>query len=117
MSHLDHILIDTPGRSPYFPKYILDLKNLLSGIADLHVSLVLSMTTDINDIFLELGLYQPLIFDGLVMTKADETCHKARLVSVLDESETPIEFICSGQEIPSDIHPGSSEILFNQIFN
>lgn len=116
MSDLDRIIIDTPGRSPYFPGYIKELMDTFSGLQELAILLTLSLTTSLEDLLLDVGLYLPVGINGLVLTKFDETTQGGKLFSLLNEVHLPMHFICNGQGIPHDIQLAKSETVLNNIF-
>ncbi len=116
MENMDRIIIDTPGRSPFFPGYIKELIETFSGLESLSVLLTLSLTTSLDDLFLEIGLFLPVGIRGLVITKFDETTQGGKLLSLLEEVHLPLHFICNGQGIPHDIERAEGDIVFNNIF-
>jgi|GEM_PF-1197614 len=101
----DMILIDTAGRSPYFPNYIQELQNLVgSGKANKTI-LTLSATSDPDDLYLAAGLYSVLNPMGIIFTKLDETGRPGKIYSMVKHLGIPPLFFTQGQAVPQDISP------------
>jgi len=111
----DLILIDTPGRSPFFPNHFNELKTMLTTDQPIDIRLVLSATADMDDIFLSTGLLSLLEPAGLIITKLDETARPGKLVSILKETEIPIDYFCDGQNVTGNLHLANAETIWEQI--
>jgi len=115
LKNYDKVFIDTPGRSPFFPNYFHELKTMLSSDSAIDIHLVLSATSDIEDIFLSFGLLSLLQPSGIIMTKIDETARPGKLISIIKETGIPIDFITDGQNISGNLHPNNGAVLWNRI--
>ena len=111
----DIILVDTPGRSPFFPSYIQELDKYLDAFKPTDILLVLSMTADLEDIYLFGGLYFSLNPTGVVLTKIDETSRPGKIISMVEEIGLPVTYICDGQAIPNDVRKASGEYVWKKI--
>ncbi len=107
LAELDVILIDTAGRSPYFPNYIQELQGFLGSIADNKVILTLSATSDLEDLYFAAGLYTVLKPMGIVFTKLDETGRPGKLFSMVKHLGLAPLFFSNGQAVPQDINPAT----------
>ena len=104
-SDKDIILIDTPGRSPFFPNYVQELQDYVSLGIKMDILLTLSVTNDLEDIALSAGLYSILKPRGVILTKIDETARPGKIYSILKQLSLPAIFLSDGQGIPKDIYP------------
>ncbi len=111
----DLILIDTPGRSPFFPNHFNELKTMLTTDQPIDIRLVLSATADMDDIFLSTGLLSLLEPAGLIITKLDETARPGKLISILKGTEIPIDYFCDGQNVTDNLHLANGETIWEQI--
>lgn len=102
--HVDYIFIDTSGYSPNDSTHIADMKNILDveGLkADVYLSLTASTkASDLNNI---LRNYEPLGYESVIITKADETKQLGNVISVLYDKHKTISYITDGQRVPRNI--------------
>lgn len=117
LSDMDVILVDMPGRSPLFPGYIQELQKHLSLIKPTDILLVLSVTSDLEDLYYSVGLYHTLKPTGIIFTKIDETTRPGKIISVMQEVDLPVSYISNGQSIPNDIRAGDGEFIWEGILN
>jgi len=115
MSKMDVILIDMPGRSPLFPGYFQELQNNLAIIKPTDIQLVLSATSDLEDLYQSAGLYRTLNPTGIIFTKIDETTRPGKVVSAMREVDLPVSYISYGQSIPTDIRDDVGEFIWEKI--
>jgi len=115
LQEFDLILIDTPGRSPFFPNHFDELNTMLMTDQPIDIRLVLSATADMDDIFLSTGLLSLLEPAGLIITKLDETARPGKLVSILKGTEIPIDYFCDGQNVTDNLHLANGETIWKQI--
>ena len=111
----DSILLDTPGRSPFFPNYIQEIQDYFAVLRPTQVCLTLSMTADMDDLMLAAGIYMSLNPTGVVFTKLDETSRPGKVLSIMQELNIPAQYICGGQSIPNDIQLVSGRVLWEKI--
>jgi len=114
LANYEVILIDTPGRSPYFPNYIQELQNYFSIIDSPEVLLVLSTTADMEDLFLTTGMYLTLNPTGIIFTKVDETSRPGKIISMMVEVGLPAVFFSDGQMIPNNLREGKGEFIWEK---
>ena len=113
LADLDIILIDTAGRSPYFPNYIQELQTFI-GPSDVNkVILTLSATSDLEDLYLAAGLYTILKPMGIIFNKLDETGRPGKIFSIIKHLGIPPIFLSSGQAVPQDMLAATSGNFWN----
>lgn len=111
----DFILIDTPGMSQKNKKQINELKNIIEGVPNIQIQLLMSVPT--NNLTLEdiLGNFKTMPITGLIFTKLDESTTFGNIVNSLCSANTPISYFTNGQEIPEDIEIASLDKVVNLI--
>lgn len=107
------ILVDTPGRSPFFPGYIKELNSTMKLIRPSDILLVVNMDSDLEDTYLSAGLYSTLNLTGLIGTKFDETRRPGKIVSLSKSLNLPVVYTTADQGIPSQEDHYKMD-LFNQ---
>ncbi len=105
---LDVMLIDTIGLSPHDYETIGKMRALLDipGCRP-NVFLAISASTkssDLRDIFRN---YETFEYEGIIVTKFDETNHVGNILSILQEKRKPVAYISSGQVVPRDFEEAS----------
>ena len=105
---LDVMLIDTIGLSPHDYETIGKMRALLEipGCKP-NVFLAISASTkssDLRDIFRN---YETFEYEGIIVTKFDETNHVGNILSILHEKRKPVAYISSGQVVPRDFEEAS----------
>lgn len=112
MEDCDVILIDTTGRSSKNTMQISELRTFVEKANPDYVNMVISATTKNRDIKNILKGYSQLNYNGLIITKLDETTVYGSLYNICKRAARPINFITIGQNVPDDIKvPTKSEIL------
>ncbi len=102
--HMDHILIDTAGRSHKNVEQVNELKSLIENTQDKKVCLVLNVNTSYTDIKSIIKTYMEVSSEfDLILTKLDETDAIGNLVNISASSSHKIMYTTSGQNVPSDI--------------
>lgn len=104
------ILIDTAGRSSKNVQAISEMIDL-SFMPDIETHLVLSATTKMEDLDDIIIRYRDMIISSLIFTKLDETTNFGNIFNVLADSQKPISYITTGQDVPEDIEVVSRERL------
>jgi flagellar biosynthesis protein FlhF len=112
----DVVIIDTPGQSPFQPNYLSKLEEYVKAFHPTDIFLVLSLNTDLKDLFMSCALYLLLKPSGVVFTKFDETSQPGKVFSILDELELPVVCYGEGKRIFIDVIPPDIEYIFNKLF-
>ena len=103
MEDCDVILIDTTGRSSKNTMQISELRTFVEKANPDCVNMVISATTKNRDIKNILKGYSQLNYNGLIITKLDETTVYGSLYNICKRAARPINFITIGQNVPDDI--------------
>lgn len=102
--HMDHILIDTAGRSHKNEEQVTELKALMKNVLDKQVFLVLNANTGAKDVRKIIETYEKTEsqFD-LIVTKLDETDEIGNILNINYYARKAISYLTDGQNVPSDI--------------
>ncbi len=101
---VDHILIDTAGRSHKNDEQVKELKSLIKATRNKEVFLVINANTQAGDVKKIFTTYEDIDpgFE-LIVTKVDETDEIGNLLNISYYTQRPIMFITTGQNVPADI--------------
>ena len=113
MKCCDVIFVDTTGRNGKNHMQISEIKNIISKFNPSSVDLVVSTTTKDNDIKFIIENYSSLDYNSIILTKVDETNTYGGIINSLYYSNKPISYICTGQDVPSDIFIPTKEKIIN----
>ena len=107
----DYILIDTTGRSPYQLEQIKMINEFITSIHSDTIYYVQSATTQ-GKVFREtLEVYKSLNPNEIILTKVDEVSSIGGIIEVLRDTDLPLSYIATGQQIPDDIEPAEYSLL------
>ncbi|MCF6201906.1 MAG: flagellar biosynthesis protein FlhF [Hydrogenimonas sp.] len=117
LSHMDIILIDTVGSSQYDKEKIEKLQQFLSTHTDvgIDVSLVMGAPTKLEDLRAIYSNFSILGIDTLIFTKLDETRGYGNIFSLVYETEKPVSYLSTGQEVPDDLMCADSDYLVESL--
>ena len=102
------IFIDTVGRSPGDYSHLAEIRSLLDVVGRQgSTQLVVSATTKYADLEEIMRQFEPFAYDGVIVTKLDETTTIGNVLSVLGATRKPVSYCCDGQVVPQDIAPAS----------
>jgi flagellar biosynthesis protein FlhF len=99
----DLIFVDTAGRSPYNSEQMEELREFVNIARPDETILVMSVTTDNNDLIKIYQRFQSIGVDKLIFTKLDETYNYGSILNALYEIKKPIAYFTTGQNVPDDI--------------
>lgn len=112
LKHCDVILIDTTGRSSKNTMQISELRAYVEKAQPDSIYLVMSSIIKNKDIDMILEGYKVLNYDGIIITKLDETSVYGGLVKIIKDSNKPITYLTTGQSVPEDIkRPDKKELV------
>ena len=103
LADCDLVLIDTTGRSFLDTGQINELKQLLTPIPLDLTYLVISLTARPAEAFKVAELLDPIGYQGLLFTKADEAILPSLAITMADQLRLPLSYISAGQHVPSDL--------------
>jgi flagellar biosynthesis protein FlhF len=115
LSDCEVIYIDTPGRSQRNTSALIELTKFLKHCPDLEIVLVLSLTSNLDNLQETVSSYSILPIRKLLFTKYDETNSAGSMLSVLQQCKCPVSFISTGQNVPEDIQSVDSKAMANLI--
>lgn len=101
------VLIDTAGGSQFNLEQINELKTMLTAIQPDDVYLVLSAATPLEDLRNAINNFQCLGPTALIFTKLDETRQYGALFTAALESQLPLAYLSTGQNVPEDLQPAT----------
>ena len=99
----DIVFVDTAGRSPYNPQKMEELREFVDMARPDETILVMSVTTDNNDLINIYQHFETIGIDKLIFTKLDETCNYGGILNALYEIKKPMAYFTTGQNVPDDI--------------
>lgn len=108
---LDAVLIDTAGRSQRAQDKLCELKEILKTAAPHEVHLVLSSTVSQRVLLETIERFAAVDHDRIIFTKLDEAVTGGVLLNVARRVGKRVSYITTGQEVPHQIEPGSSDRL------
>ncbi len=97
------ILVDTPGRSPFNSAELDSLRSFLEPVPNKEVFLTLSACTKGADLEQAVSRFGPMMPDGLLFTKLDETDAVGPLFNTACRTGLPLTYVTTGQKVPDDI--------------
>ncbi len=101
---VDHIFIDTAGRSHKNIEQLKDMKFLIDSVPKKEVLLVMNASTAYKDIKNIIATYETLCDEfKLIITKLDETDQIGNILNIIYCSQKPVLYLTTGQNVPSDI--------------
>jgi len=103
LSKYELILIDTAGINSKNMKQMVSLKETIRIAKADEIHLALSLTTKYCDLTENLKNFSMVPYNGLVLTKMDETNCMGDILNLASDFEKPYSYITFGQEIPEDI--------------
>jgi len=111
----DCILVDTAGLSHRRISECTQLAEYLSGNDTIRKQLVVSATTNAEDLQEAVNSFDVFSPDGLIFTKIDESSKCGVIVNELIRTKKPLTCLTNGQNVPDDLIIPSSETLANMV--
>ncbi|MBZ7955086.1 flagellar biosynthesis protein FlhF [Campylobacter molothri] len=112
LNNCEIILVDTIGNSQYDQSKLAKTKEfLMHSNAEIDVNLVISANTKHEDLMEIYKNFSFLNIDTLIITKFDETKVFGNIFSLIYETNIPLSFFSTGQEVPDDIEVANSDFL------
>jgi flagellar biosynthesis protein FlhF len=111
----DVILIDTAGRSPQNQTMMDELRKYITPEIQT-ILLVISATTQYQDMLNIERKFARIAYTHLVFTKLDETRCIGPIVSLAWKCKRPISYLTVGQNVPDDIEAAQPDKLIAQLF-
>ena len=99
----DIILVDTPGKSRSDENYLLKLKEFFTPSLPIETNLVLSITTNQENMMDATARFGITNYDNIIFTKLDEANNFGSIYNVIDHVGKPVFYITNGQNVPRDL--------------
>jgi flagellar biosynthesis protein FlhF len=109
------IFIDTAGRSPNNVDDIDRIGRVLDIGETIHHYLVLSATTQYENLVNIEQRFSVVPYESFVFTKLDEVNEVSSMINFLISKRKPVSFFTTGQQVPEDIEPASRRKLAEMI--
>ncbi len=117
LSYCDIILIDTVGSSQHDTEKIRKIASFLEHAHQpIDVNLVVSASAKYQDLKDAYEKFSFLNIDTLMITKFDETSGFGNIFSLIYETQKPISYFSTGQEVPDDIRTADAAFLTECLF-
>jgi len=111
----DMVFVDTTGRSIKNAIQLSELKMYIDKIKPDNIYLVVSMTTKYNDLMKILQGFYNIKYDSIILTKLDETTTYGSILNLACNTDAPIAYITTGQNVPDDISEATKERLLDLV--
>jgi flagellar biosynthesis protein FlhF len=112
---IDHVLIDTAGRSPGDTARVHELKGFCRAAPGIQVCLGLGANAGRAEFAAVVERFSLLPVEHAVVTKLDECAAPGRLYGCLRRHRLPVRWFTTGQEVPADIRPAEASILARRV--
>jgi flagellar biosynthesis protein FlhF len=116
LHYCDVILVDTAGRSPRNQIMMDELHNFIAKPVIETILLVISATTQYQDMVTIEEKFARIAYTHIVFTKLDETSNLGPLVSLAFKCKRPLSYLATGQNVPDDIETVYPDKLLTQLF-
>ena len=115
MRDKDIVLIDTAGQSHLDRDRMKALRQLMEGAHEVSSHLVLSVTTEPQDMKEVARNFSILHPETYIFTKLDETRRRGTIIDQVLRLKMPISFVTDGQRVPEDILTASKRNILKLI--
>jgi flagellar biosynthesis protein FlhF len=105
MDHVerDFIIVDTPGRSQRNGDQLAELRRFVTAVPAQRTFLTVAAGARYRDMLDVVARFGTIPFDGLLITKLDETTTFGPLLNLAATTAKPITYLTNGQNVPRDI--------------
>jgi len=102
-SDKNYILVDTAGRNHNNKSLLMELNSLISNVEEPEIFLLVSLTTNYQDIVNIIKAYDFIKDYKIIFTKSDEATSLGNILNVRILTSKQISYITTGQSVPDDI--------------
>ena len=105
LDHLDDdfVIVDTPGRSQRNADQLADLRRFVQAVPTRRTLLTIAAGARYRDMLDVVARFGAIPFDGLLLTKLDETTTFGPILNLLHHTGKPLTYLTTGQNVPQDI--------------
>jgi flagellar biosynthesis protein FlhF len=107
----DFVLVDTPGRSQRNGDQLADLRRFVQAVPARRTFLTVAAGARYRDTLDVVDRFGAIHYDGLLVTKLDETTTYGPILNLLHQTGRPLTYLTDGQNVPQDITVASSDGL------
>lgn len=111
----DLVLIDTAGSSPYNDEQMGDLRTLLEAANPDETHLLLSASTNFEDLKGVVSQFSAMKPTALFFSKLDETCRYGTIFCLAADTGLPLSYFSLGQDVPDDVELAHSGRLASMV--
>jgi len=111
----DNVLIDTAGRSPADATRLHELRAFCRAAPGLSVMLAVAATCGRAEFASVVERFSILPVEHGVLTKLDEAQAPGRVIGCLRRHRLPINYLTTGQEVPTDFETAHADRLANAV--
>lgn len=117
LDHLDEefVIVDTPGRSQRNADQLADLRRFVQAVPTRRTFLTVAAGARYRDMLDVVTRFGTIPFDGLLLTKLDETTTFGPILNLLHHTGKPLTYLTTGQNVPQDIALASSTGLADML--
>ena len=105
----DYVFIDTAGSSQFNEEQMAELCGYMKTAQCDEVHLLLSATTDLHEMGEIIERFSAVSPTCVLFTKIDETTRQGILLNTLAETELPVSYLSTGQNVPEDIELATAD--------
>ena len=105
LDHLedDFVIVDTPGRSQRNADQLADLRRFVQAVPTRRTLLTVAAGARYRDMLDVVTRFGTIPFDGLLLTKLDETTTFGPILNLLHHTGKPLTDLTTGQNVPQDL--------------
>jgi flagellar biosynthesis protein FlhF len=107
----DFVFVDTPGRSQRNAGQLADLRRFVLSVPARRTFLTVTAGARYRDMLDVVARFGTIPFDGLLVTKLDETSTYGPILNLVCQTGKPVTYLTNGQNVPHDIAVASSSGL------
>jgi flagellar biosynthesis protein FlhF len=113
LAHMDadFVFVDTPGRSQRNASQLADLRRFVLSVPARRTFLTVTAGARYRDMLDVVARFGTIPFDGLLVTKLDETSTFGPILNLVRQTGKPVTYLTNGQNVPHDIAVASSSGL------
>jgi flagellar biosynthesis protein FlhF len=119
MEHVerDFIIVDTPGRSQRNADQLAELRQFVMAVPARRAFLTVSAGARYRDLLDVVARFGTIPFDGLLVTKLDETTTCGPVLNLVRQTGKPVTYLTNGQNVPHDIALATSHGLTDMLID
>jgi flagellar biosynthesis protein FlhF len=116
----DFVFVDTPGRSQRNAGQLADLRRFVLSVPSRRTFLTVTAGARYRDMLDVVARFGTIPFDGLLVTKLDETSTFGPILNLVRQTGKPVTYLTNGQNVPHDIAvatpAGLTDLLLDAIY-